>query len=433
MRRSSVILFLLPIVLGIAVAAIFIGGAEGPARSDEPIVGRAVRILLLEPVDIAPVARGWANVHTEETWASVSEVKGQVVWRHPDLQSGRLIAGGTKVLEIDPADYRLAIVQAEADLAAFEAEAAQIDAEADNARRILALEEARLVLSEGELMRNRDLLTKGVTAQTRVDEAERAALLAQRSVVELKNTLALIAPRRAALAAQIARTKAAKARNERDLDHTSIMAPYDVRITSVTAERFQYVNVGHTLVKADGVGRVEVVAQLPFEVFRRLLQGTEPVEDTLAAIRNGPSSRMAAEVRLVSDPTQTWPATVARVEGALDARARTVPVVVTVEDPYVDTNPPLRPPLLPNMLVEVTLTGQTIPGSLVIPETALHGDQVYLANSEDQLELRPVTEIFRQDGVVVIAEGLAAGDRLVLDDVTPAVPGAKLLPIEVQP
>lgn len=75
----------------------------------------------------------------------------------------------------------------------------------------------------------------------------------------------------------------------------------------------------------------------------------EPVEDTLAAIRNGPSSRIAAEVRLESDPTQIWPATVTRVEGALDARARTVPVVVRIEDPYGDSNSPLRTPLLPNM------------------------------------------------------------------------------------
>lgn len=75
LRRSSVILFLLPIVLGIVVAAIFINRAEGPVRSDEPIFGRAVRTSLLEPLDIAPVARGWGNVHAAETWASVSKVK----------------------------------------------------------------------------------------------------------------------------------------------------------------------------------------------------------------------------------------------------------------------------------------------------------------------------------------------------------------------
>ncbi|MDP2732733.1 MAG: hypothetical protein Q8O63_06440, partial [Hoeflea sp.] len=130
---------------------------------------------------------------------------------------------------------------------------------------------------------------------------------------------------------------------------------------------------------------------------------------------------------------QVWPATVTRVEGALDARARTVPVVVTVEAPYGHSNPPLQPPLLPNMQVELTLTGRIIPGSLVIPEAALHGNLVYLADDQDQLDLRPVTEAFRQNGLVVIAEGLAASDRLILDDITPAIPGIKLLPIEQQP
>ena len=249
----------------------------------------------------------------------------------------------------------------------------------------------------------------------------------------MKNTLALIGPRRDALAAQSARTKAALARNQRDLDHTTITTPYDVRVTKVTVDRFEYVNIGQTLVATDSVTRVEVVAQLPFAAFRRLLYGTNPIEDTLAAIRTGPASRMTATVRLVSDPTQTWPAIVTRVEGALDARARTVPVVVTVEDPYGNSNPPLRPPLLPNMQVELTLTGQTIPDSLVIPETALHDDLVYLADDQDQLELRPVTVAFRQDGIAVIAEGLSVGDRLVLDDITPAIPGTELLPIEEQP
>jgi len=85
------------------------------------------------------------------------------------------------------------------------------------------------------------------------------------------------------------------------------------------------------------------------------------------------------------------------------------------------------------MQVEVTLTGKEIPGSLVIPETALHGGLAYLANAEDKLELRAVTEAFRQDGVVVIAEGLSPGERLVLDEIAPAIPGTDLLPVEKQP
>jgi len=433
LRRSSALWIVPPVALGIAAAAFFVINAEDPGRADDPVARLEVLVSRLEPVGITPAARGWGSARAAETWAAVSEVKGQVIWRHPDLESGKLIDGGTKVLEIDATDYRLANVQAQADLAAYAAEAAQIDAEEENNRRVLALEEARLALSEGELMRNQDLLARGVAAQNRVDEAERATLLARRSVVELKNTLALIEPRRDALKAQIERTKAALARNQRDLEHTAIVTPYDLRVTTTGVERFQYVNVGQSLVTADGVDRVEIVAQLPFAAFRRLLYGTESIEDTLAAIRSGPSSRMAVTVRLVSDPTQVWAATVSRVEGALDAQARTVPVVVTVEDPYGDSNPPLRPPLLPNMQVEVTLTGKEIPGSLVIPETALHGGLAYLANAEDKLELRAVTEAFRQDGVVVIAEGLSPGERLVLDEIAPAIPGTDLLPVEKQP
>lgn len=433
MRRRSALWIVPPLVLGIAVAAAFISRAKDPAQTDTPLAGLAVRVAPLTLADIAPVARGWGNVRAAETWAMVSEVKGQVIWRHPDLESGKLIAKGTKVLEIDPSDYQLAIVQAEADLAAYAAEKQQITAEAENTSRVLALEEARLQISEADLSRNKGLLAQGVAPQTRVDESERAALLARRSVVELKNTLALIAPRLDRLTAQIARTNAALERAKRDLDHTSITTPYDLRVTSVAVERFQYVNIGQTLVTADGVARAEVVAQLPFAAFQRLLYGTDPIEDTLAAIRSGPTSRMRALVRLVSDPTQVWPATVSRIEGALDVRSRTVQVVVTVDDPYGQSSPPLRPPLLPNMQVEVTLTGQDIPGVLFIPETALHGDLAYLADSQDLLELRQVSEAFRQDGIVLISEGLAPGDRIILDDIAPAIPGMAVVPIEVQP
>lgn len=429
MRRSSAIWLVPPIALAIAVAVFLSVSKKEPDRTASETVGIPVRTTTIESADFIPVARGWGSVRAAETWTAVSEVKGQVIWRHPALETGKIIPGGTKVLEIDPADYRLAIGQAEADLAVYAAETAQIEAEAENTKRILALEKERLKLAESELARNRDLLAQGVAAQNRVDEAERAALSGRRNVVELENALALVSPRLDRLKAQAERTNAALLRNRRDLERTVIVTPYDLRVTSVPVERFQFVNVGQTLATADGIARSEVVVQLPLDAFRRVLAGTDPIEDTLAAIRSGPSGRIGAEVRLVSDPSQVWNATMSRVEGALDARARTVPVVVTIEDPYGNANPPLRPPLVPNMQVEVTLTGRTIPGAIIVPETALHEGTAYVANAENRLELRPTTEAFRQEGVVAIADGLVPGDRLVLDDIAPAIPGSTLLPV----
>lgn len=431
MRRLSALWVLPPVAIGAAFAVWFVSQAPGPARLETALPGLAVRVTAVETQKIRPIARGWGNARAAETWAAVAEVRGQVVWRNADLEAGRLIAAGTRVLEIDPSDYTLAIAQAEADLAVLAAEASQLQAEAENTARILALEQARLALSEADLARIRELAAQGTTPQTRADDAERATLLARRTVVELQNTLSLIAPRQDRITAQVARTEATLARARRDLDHTVVTTPFDLRVAGVAVERFQYVNIGSTLASGDAIARAEVVAQVPMAAFQRLLSGTDTAGDVLAAMRAGPGTRMSAALHLAVDPTQVWEGEVTRIEAALDPRARTVPVVIVVDDPYGGANPPLRLPLVPNMYVEVTLTGAAMPQALVIPESALHGGFAYLADGENRLELRAVTAAFRQDGHVVIAAGLAAGDRLVLDDIAPAIPGMLLDPVSV--
>lgn len=433
MARLSALWAVPPIALGVAIAAWLVSGTTGPAQVTAPPVGLAVRVEPVTVRDIRPVVRGWGNVRAAESWTAVAEVRGQVIWRHPDLEPGKLVVAGSRLLETDPEDYRLAIAQAEADLAALAAEGTQIDAEADNTARVLSLEEARLALSEADLARMLELVAQGTVPQSRADEVERATLLARRTVVELQNTLALVPSRRERIAAQQARSASALARARRDLDHTVVVAPYDLRVTTVAAERFQVVGVGQPLLTGDGVSRIEVVVQVPVANFRRLMRGVGLDGDVLAAMREGPAGMIDAEIRQLSDPRQVWQGSVARIEGALDPRARTVPVVVSVDDPYQSAIPPLRLPLVPNMQVEVSLTGMPLSAQVVIPEAALHGSLVYLADADDRLELRSVMPLFRQDGQVVIAEGLAPGERLVLDDIVPALPGLSLNPVEGRP
>ena len=202
MRRRSMLWLLPPVLLGTAIAAWFVSQAPEPERVDAAPPGLAVRVVAAETQSVHPTAQGWGNIRAADTWTAIAEVRGPVIWQHPDLENGKLVAAGTRVLEIDPADYGLAIAQAEADLAALAAEAAQIAAEAENTARILELEEARLAISEDDLTRTRALVAQGAAAQTRADEAERAVLAARRVVTELQNTLALIPSRRDRVAAQ---------------------------------------------------------------------------------------------------------------------------------------------------------------------------------------------------------------------------------------
>lgn len=429
MARWSVLLAIPPVLAGVATAAWLISTAPGPAQEDRAADGLAVRVAAVVPQDIAPVVRGWGSVRAATTWAAIAEVRGQVIWRHPDLEAGKLIAAGTEVLKIDPTDYELAIAQGQADLSALSAEETQLRAEQDNTRRILTLESERLQIAQADLTRTRNLVTQGVAPQTRADDAEKAELQIRRVVTELQNSLDLIPARLERLAAQQARTKAAIGRARRDLDHSVLKAPFDVRISAVGAELYQSVSVGQMLVQANGVARAEVVVQVPLPAFRRLLVPTDGAGDALTAIGAGPSGRMAAQLHPLIDPAQIWQATVSRVEGALDPKARTVPVVVTVDNPYADAAPPVRLPLVPNMQVEVALTGAPLHDVITIPEGALHGGTVYVVSPGDQLELRPVSVAFRQDGVVVLRDGLATGERIVLDDIAPALPGMALHPV----
>jgi multidrug efflux pump subunit AcrA (membrane-fusion protein) len=428
--RLAPLLALPPIALGIAASVWMIASAPGPAQVGGGAPALPVRVMTVAAADLRPTATAWGNLRAAETWVAVAEVQGEVIWRHPDLEPGRLIPEGTEVLRIDPADYELALAQSQADLAALEAERAQLAAEADNTRRILALERDRLALAETDLERTRTLVAQGTMPQSRADEAERATLLARRTVAELENTLALIPSREARIAAQVARSEAAIERARRSLDRTTLTTPFNLRVTEVTAEQFQTVAPGQVVIRADGIAAAEVVAHLPIDSFRRLVGDAAEGISLADMMSDMPVTRIDVTLSPLSDRTQIWTARVVRIEGVLDARARTVPVVVRVDDPYEGADPPRRLPLVPNMQVQLSFAGAPLTGALAIPEAALHGGMVRILGPDDLLELRPVTAAFAQEGRVVITNGLSPGDRVVIDDIAPAIPGMSLTPVE---
>lgn len=430
MRRVLALLMLvLPIVAAALLTRQLIAQAPAQGRVAVAQAGLAVRVVPVLRSDLVPTATGWGNVRAAQSWTSVAEVRGSVIWRDPDLAAGRLVRAGTPILRIDPADYHLAIAQAEADLASLRAEAAQIEAEAANTRRVLELEAARLAITDSDARRTRELVAQGSAAPARADEAERAVLGARRAVVEVQNALSLIPSRQDRNAAQQARTEAALARARRDLEHTEITVPFDLRITAAPVEQFQYVAVGQLLAGGEGLAQAEILAQVPLASVQRLLSGVEIEGGIVQAMGDNPGGRLSVTLEPVGNPGQVWQGRVDRVEPALEPRARTLQVVVLVDDPIEGAHPPQRVPLVSNLQVQVTLQGRALPGVIVIPAQALHGGMVYLADAQDRLELRPVEVAFRQGDRVVIAAGLAPGERLVLDDIAPAVPGLALLPV----
>jgi hypothetical protein len=137
---------------------------------------------------------------------------------------------------------------------------------------------------------------------------------------------------------------------------------------------------------------------------------------------------LSATVRLQSGSLEvSWPAEVTLLSPGVDAQTRTMGVIVAVDEPYAQARLGERPALVKGTFVQVELRGRARPG-LVIPRAALHEDRVYVVDAEDRLESRLVKLEYAQQNFVVVAEGLAAGEIVVLSDLQPAIDGMLLDP-----
>jgi RND family efflux transporter MFP subunit len=416
-RRKQRWLILPPIAIGIAILVWLAQGREPPARVDADERAHAVRVIEAQALDLTPTAEGYGPVRPAKVWKAVAQVAGRIIEVHPRLRDGEILAAGTELLRIDPIDYELALAQAEAELA-------ELVVEEENVRASLEIEERNRGLADQELERLRALSRQRTVSDSDVDQAERAALTTRGAVQTLKNKLTLIPTQRRLLESQAARA-------ERDLERTRIRAPFDLRIANLEVEAEQYVGVGQTLFEGDAVDRVEMDIQVPLFALRRLfvdrpalvVEPTRISEQLPAVIGLDPLVRLD-----LGDTTAEWDADFVRIDDQVDPQTRTIGVVVAVDRPFEKIIPGIRPPLSKGMFVEVILRGRSFGERVLVPRSALRNGTVYLIDEDERLRLQPVEVLFSQDDWVVIAEGISPGDRVVLSDLVPAVPGMLLDP-----
>ncbi|GAA0591953.1 hypothetical protein [Caenispirillum bisanense] len=418
-RHGRKLLVLPPVLIALAVLVIAVQSRQPPARSGESEMVRAVRVIAAPALDVIPRATGFGSVEPARVWQAVAEVSARVAWVHPDLDRGRLLPAGTELIRFDAADYDLALVRLEAQLA-------EMDAREASTRASLAIEERALEVLRRDLARKRDLRTSGAAATAAVEQAERALLSGEQQVQGLKTTLSLLPAQRRALEAQ---RDAARL----DVDRTVVRAPFDLRITSVAVREGQFAQRGGPLAAGDGIAAAEVAARVDLSPLLPLTAPAEaPVGDALSpvAARLPEVMGLRPVVRLrAGDRVVEWPAEVSRIAEEVDPKTRTVGVIVRVADPYRSAQPGVRPPLTRGMFVEVALSGRPVAGRVVVPRHALRpGPAVHVAGADDRLEVRPVTVAWQQGDIAVLDSGLTAGERLVVTDVVPAVSGLKLLP-----
>ena len=423
------LLFIPPLILGVAVLVIAVKSKDKPERMPPAERITVVRTIEAPSVTVIPRALGYGSVEPGRVWQAVAEVGGKVVETHPQLKKGAILEAGVVLLRIDPTDYRLAVSETKANIRAVRGQLAELAAKEKNTRLSLKIDERSLQLSRNDLERKRQLLKRKNASQAAVDQEERNVLARRQAIQSLANTLNLIPAEREVLRAQLALQEAHLKSAERDLERTTVIAPFDCRIAEVNVEETQFAAQGKVLVVADSIDVAEVDAQVPIGRLISLIPTDTEIPDHVAQAMSDLPSLLAfsAVVRLRGGEVEAqWPARFTRVSDAVDPETRTIGIIVAVDEPYGKAVPGVRPPLSKNMFVEVELSGKPRPAQVVVPRAALHDGRLYVAGADGRLDIRDVVVAFAQTNFAVIAEGLAAGERVVVSDLIPAISGMLL-------
>lgn len=426
MKVNRKFLFFPALAVGVVVLVLAIN--LRPDLPTNPATDRArlVDTMPLELKSMAPVAIGYGKVTPKFEWKAIAEVTGKVVYRHPNLEKGQVLPKDTEIIRIDPLDYELKLTQAQADLKSSQTQLAKLSLEERNLQQTLGIEQNRLSLSKQELGRIENLRKKGLSSQSDVDQQTQSYLSQQKLVQDMKNQLQLF-PDEQKVAQAVVRVNQSKVQEaQRSLDKTSIRLPRSLRIASVDIEINQVVNLQQTMVVGHGMDVMEVEAQLSIHDMHTLASSVGSFTRDDAGIPKPDMAFINAEIELNSGNLKAiWPAKVARISETVDVNQATAGVILEATQNYVDLTPESLPPLVNGMFVQATIEGQQQP-SWVIPERALHGNRIYLMSPESRLEIRTIEVLYRRDNQVVINGDIEQGERLVLNDLLPAIDGMML-------
>ena len=448
-RLRRALLLLLPLaVLGIAVlgSVALRSMRKPPSRHRAQDTTPRVRAVRLVPRSVRLDASGFGAARSASQVQVVPQVGGRVVHMSAHLKVGGYVSKDEVLIEIDPADYRIALDHAEAELKRSEANRDGLRQQATNATRQIGVAAANLAIVEREAARLGKLYATRVASESQFNAAQQQALSARAELVRYENTLALLPAQEAQAEAQIQSAKAQRDRARLDLARVRIPSPFDARVLQTSVDLGQVVQVGRSVALLADAALMEVPVLLEPALLRNL---------RLPGAGGGVAGRgSGAVVKAVGGAVgATWPGELVRVE-PVDPKTRQAPAVVMVRSPTNGSGVDAYR-LSEGVFCHVTLAGTEKADAMVIPSVALREDDVvYIGRPEApdaatgvapgqgsadsrggstrprrvscRLVTVPVQVRHRLGDEVVIEGGVSPGDRVITSLLLNPVEGMRL-------
>lgn len=411
---------------------------EPPREEPQPAVFRA-ETYLLEAIPIQRYIAAFGTARADREVTIAAEVSGRITetqrLRVGDVVQGPTISidaegrsqrsGGDTLFRIDPQTYEERVKQAQALVNQDQVELRQLEQEETANARLTAQQQERLLTSQRELERFRNLLAQKAGRESDVSRAELEVQQFQEGLIRLENERDLFPIRRQQLETRASSHRSDLALALQDLEKAHVRAPFTAVVSRVLVEEGQFVRAGDPLVQLTDPQFVEVPIPVNLtdaaQIEALLQQGTPPraelVPDEGALFRTGPR----------------WVGQVTRVAPVADERTRTVNVFVVVD------NRDSRDPLRPGTFVFARIAAEVIPPEVgfLVPRDALVNDGLFLADhlisgeeparaASRSARRVPIHVVRTLQSFALVQGDLEAGDEIVMTNLDVITDGSLL-------
>lgn len=338
-----------------------IGGKAPEQKGARPAAAQAV---VAGVAEVLPTPIQVSAIGTVQSIATViikSRVDGQIADVH--FEEGQDVKEGDLLFTLDNRSFQAQLAQAEA---------------------VLQRDRAQLERAQLELKRQTELADRGVASAQKLEDAQMAEKVLQAAI----------------------RASEAAAENARvNLSYTTIRSPITGRTGSVNLKRGNVVKSNDTTTNA--VPLVTITQLRPIYVSFTIPERHLP--DIRAALAD--SERLPAVVTMPSQPDKPITGMLTFVDNQVDAATGTIALKATF------ANDDIR--LWPGQFVNVNLTLGIQAHAVVVPSPTIqigqNGPYVFVIKEDSTVELRLVRIDRTVGNRTVVASGLNAGERVVVD------------------
>lgn len=288
----------------------------------------------------------------------------------------QLVKKGQLIVEIDPADYNAALVQAQANVSAAQANLTNLANQKDVQRALVRQAEATIDATTADLdrynlesERQRNLLKSGVAGtpqgvEQADDNAKRTAAQLELNKAQLTQQKAILASldvEQVQLEAQVRAAKAQAALAQNNVGYTSIVSPVNGLVGQRLVRPGQFVNIGTQVIAVVTLPEIWVIANYKETQMTNIRLG-QPATIHVDAF---PDLKLTGHVDSWSPGTGSTFALLPpdNATGNFTKVVQRVPVKIVL-----DHHPALGTLVRPGMSVEATIdTGSTPPESAATP------------------------------------------------------------------